>query len=313
MCLPLDNSYLNVRPMIHTMSLSKDTSLGFTKSDLNDDFFSKVGQALGIKLTSWSAGEGNKGFHLSSDLGDILGNQSQCLSGVFKYSLEGVDNEGKVKCHDVAVRSKYNNEKNSAGWVSAYTVLGEDIHEMAMKYWMPSMNFSRASELETLTAKWAMKNAHLAHFLPDVHLTILDKAWEKFVVVTDFIGEEDILIGGDPQIKLEPWTDEMRFKVLREMAKFHSKYLANYDGILEGFGDAMVKQSVQHLAGKPWWYKVLDVNAAAYPDDFSPKRIKAIRRYLDNLEDITDEIMAYPMTFVHNDMHQGNPINITLI
>ena len=293
------------------MSLAKGTSLGFTNKDLNDDFFSEIAQALGIKLTSWSAGEGNKGFHLTSDLSDSLGNQSQCLGGVFKYSLEGVDNEGDVKCYDVAVRSKYNNEKNSDGWLSAYTVLGEEIHEFAMKYWMPSMNFSRASELEILTAQWAMKDAHLAHFLPDVHLTILDKAREKFVVVTDFIEEKDILIGGDPQMKPEPWTDEMRFKVLREMAKFHSKYLRNYDDILEGFGDAMVKHPAQHLACKPWWYRVLDFNAATFPEDYSLKSIEAIRRYLDNLEDITDEMMEYPLTLAHNDTHQGNPIKTT--
>ena len=293
------------------MSRSKDTSLGFTKSDLNDDFFSEIGQALGIKLSSWSAGESNKGFHLATDLNDSLGNQSQCLSGVFKFSIEGVDNEGKVKCYDVAVRSKYNNEKNSAGWLSAYTVLGEEIHELAMKCWMRTMNFSRASELEILTAQWAMKDPHLAQFLPDVHLTILAKVRERFVVVSDFIGEKDILIGGDPKVELEPWTDQMRFKVLTEMARFHSKYLANYNDIMEGFGDAMVKHPVQHLACKPWWYKALDFNAAAFPEDFSPKRIDAIRRYIDNLEDITDEIMGYPMTFVHNDLHQGNQLQIT--
>ena len=255
------------------MSLSNETSLGFTKEDLDDDFFSEIGQALGINLTSWSAGEGNTGFHLSSDLSDSLGNQSQCLSGVFKYSLEGVDTVGNVKCHDVAVRSKYNNERNGAGWVSAYKVFGEEIQELAMKYWMPSMNFSRASELEILTAQWAMKDAHLAQFLPDVHTTILDKEKEHFVVVTDFIGPEDILIGDDPLVRIELWTDQMRFTVLSELAKFHANYLCNYSDIVEGYGGALVKHPVQHLAAKPWWYRVLEINVAAFPEEFTSKGI----------------------------------------
>ena len=280
-------------------------SHGFYKEYLNDEFFSVVAVALGVKLKSWSAEEErNTGHQMTSNLTGKLYNSSGILVGVHKYCIKGTDGQGREKCFDVAVRSRLNSDKNSAGWVTLYKTLGEYDHDLAMKYWRRSMNFCRASELEVLTAQWALKDPHLAQFLPNVYHTILDKEREHFIVVTDFISQNDILCGGG-KLEIEPWTDERRYRVLKELAKLHSKYLGNTDGIEDGYGGALVKHSGQHLASKPWWYRVMQMNAGVFPDIFTKTRVGTVLQYLDNLEDITAEMDSYPMTFVHNDAHQG--------
>ena len=281
------------------------SSLGFTEKDLDDEFFTHVAKSLGISLMSWEQGAGNSGFHLTSDLSDDITPTDMRLKGVFKFIVRGTNEVGEEKSFELAVRSKLNNLDNSAGWVAIYDRFGEDIYDLAKRFVRTGFNFSRASELEVLVARRAMKDPLLAQFLPNVYYTRLDREKEHFIVVTDFIDQDKMMNANNQELKYEIWDDQHRFKCLKEFAKFHSNYLDNTDDIADDFVDALVRSPPQHLACKEWFQTVVNINAKAFPNLYTAKRLDIINRYFDNMEKFTEELMGYPMSFVHNDAYTG--------
>ena len=280
--------------------------LGFTDKDLDDEFFTQIAKALGIGLTSWEQGAGNTGLTMTTSLSDDITPSDIRLKGVFKFIVRGTNEVGEKKCFELAVRFKLNNHDNSAGWVAIYERFEEDIYFLAKRFVRTSLNFSRASELEVLVARRAMKDPFLAQFLPNVYHTRLDREKEHFIVVTDFIDQDKMMNANNQEINYEIWDDQHRFKCLKEFAKFHSTYLDNTDDIANDFGDALVRCPPQHLACKEWFQTVVNINAKAFPNLYTAKRLDIINRYFDNLQKFTEELMAYPMSFVHNDAHTGN-------
>ena len=195
------------------MATGTETAKGVTKSYLNEEFFTEVAKKLGLQLESWSEGRGNEGgYHMTEDSLDAKGRDDR-LSGVFKYTITGKDNEGNQRSFPLAVRSKLNNHDNSSGYISFFEPFGKDIHKMAEQFLRPTLNFVRASELEVLAARRAMKDPHLARFLPNVYHTVLDTKRECFIVVTDFIAKEQTLVGGD--LEINTWSEEQCFRVIQ--------------------------------------------------------------------------------------------------
>ena len=282
------------------------SSLGFTDKDLDDEFFSQIAKALGVTLASWEQGAGNTGLTMTTSLSDDITPNDMRLKGVFKFIVRGTNEVGEEKSFELAVRCKLNNFDNSAGWVAIYERFGEDVYDLAKRFVRTGFNFSRASELEVLLARRAMKDPLLAKFLPNVYYTRLDREKEHFVVVTDFIDQDKMMNVNNQEINYEIWDDTLRFKCLKEFATFHSTYLENTDDIADDFGDALVRSPPQHLASKEWFQTVVNINAKAFPNLYTAKRLDIISRYFDNLQKFTEELMAYPMSFVHNDAHTGN-------
>ena len=195
------------------MTTMTETTKGITKSYLNEEFFTEVGKKIGLQLESWSEGRGNEGgFHLTQDSFKAKGTDDR-LNGVFKYTIIGKDNKGNQRSFPLAVRSKLNNYDNSSGFITFFERFGKDIHEMAEQFWRPTLNYPRASELEVLAARWAMKDPHLARFLPNVYHIVLDTQRERFIVVTDFIAKEQTLVGGD--LEINTWSEEQCFRVVK--------------------------------------------------------------------------------------------------
>ena len=177
---------------------------------------------------------------------------------------------------------------------------------MAKQFFGISTNLTRSTELELLAAQYAMKDRHLAQFLPNIYHTLLDKEREQYVVVSDYVDTDNMLIGGIQKLTFDLWVDPLCFKILKEFAKFHSANLDNTDSIASHFGDALVKNPRQHLACREWFrIKQVEINARALPHLYTARRLDIINKYFDNMEAFTEELEAYPMTFVHNDAHTG--------
>ena len=186
---------------------------GVTKSYLNEEFFTEVAKNIGLQLESWSEGRGNEGgYHMTEDSLDAQGRDDR-LSGVFKYTITGKDKAGNQRSFPLAVRCKLNNHDNSSGFIAFFEPFGKNIHEMAKKFWRDTLNFRRASELEVLAARRAMKDPHLARFLPNVYHTVLEREREHFIVVTDFIATEQTLVGGN--LEINTWSEEQCFRVIK--------------------------------------------------------------------------------------------------
>ena len=149
-------------------------------------------------------------------MGDAV-NTSHKLTGIFKFVLLGEDSAGQNTQIAIALKSKRNAIENTAGWIAGYAHAGDEVLSAAKKFWPVSKNFCRAPELEVMAARRAMVDEHLASFRPTDYFTILDVKRERFVVVSEYIAEEDIEIGG----VLEPakWTQQNRFRALSELAK----------------------------------------------------------------------------------------------
>ena len=283
-------------------SESINEEVGFFRNELNDTFFANIASILGIHLLSWREEAVNNLAKVSTAMGDAV-NKSQKLTGIFKFVLVGKDSTGQKTQFDIALKSKRNAIENMAGWIAGYEHAGEKVFSAAKKFWPVTMNFCRAPELEVMAARRAMVDPHLACFRPTDYFTILDVKRERFVVVSEYIAEEDIEIGG----VLEPatWTQQNRFRALSEMAKFHAHYFGNTDGLSVQFGDAMVKHTQNHLRALPFWQVVVEPLRKMYPAKFTADLLECFDRYLVNIKEITEEEESYPMTFVHNDLHTG--------
>ena len=230
-------------------------------------------------------------------------NTSDKLTGIFKFVLLGEDSTGQNAQIAIALKSKRNAIENTTGWIAGYAHAGEKVLSAAKKFWPVSKNFCRAPELEVMAARRAMVDEHLASFRPTDYFTILDVKRERFVVVSEYIAEEDIEIGG----VLEPakWTQQSRFRALSELAKFHAHYLGNTDGLSVQFGDAMVKHTQNHLKALPFWQVLIEPMRKMYPAKFTADLLESLDKYLVNIKEITVEEESYPMTLIHNDLHTG--------
>ena len=285
------------------MAEATDTSLGFTQNHLTDQFFSHIAESLGLELKSWAEGKGNIGYHLIIDLNQVADTR---LNGVYRFNLTGNNRYREEKSFDLAVRFKLNSTENSAGYIALFEAFGEEIHGMAKRFLGSTLPLTRASELEILTAKRAMKDQHLAQFLPNVYYTVLDNKSEHYVVVTDFIDQNNTLAGGNRMSHSNQWNDSLIFMLLKELARFHSYYLENTFDIEMDFGGALLRDPRQQLYCREYYRAIIGINEKALPHLYSSKRMELLRRYLDNMEKHTEELEAYPMTFVHNDTHTGN-------
>ena len=232
------------------------------------------------------------------------------MTGIFKFILVGKDSRGQNKEIAIALKSKRNVIENTAGWIAGYEHAGEKVFSAAKKFWPVSMNFCRAPGLEVMAARRAMVDAHLASFRPTDYFTILDVKRERFVVVSEYMAEEDVEIGG--VFDSAPWTQQKRFRVLSEMAKFHAHYFGNTDGLSVQFGDAMVKHTQKHLKALPFWQVVIEPLRKMYPENFTADLLESLETYLTNIKEITEEEESYPMTLVHNDLHPGYLIDIVM-
>ena len=277
-------------------------NVGLFRNELNDAFFANIASILGIHFLSWREEAVNNMAKVSTAMGDAL-NKSQKLTGIFKFVLLGKDSTGQQHHIAIALKSRRNAIENMAGWIAGYEHAGEKVISAAKKFWSVSVNTCRAPELEVMAARRAMVDAHLASFRPTDYFTILDIKRERFVVVSEYIAEEDIEIGGvfDPT----PWTQQNRFRVLSEMAKFHAHYFGNTDGLSVQFGDAMVKHTQNHLKALPFWQVLIEPLRKMYPAKFTADLLQSLEAYLMNIKEITEEEESYPMPYVHNDMHTG--------
>ena len=285
------------------MTEATDNTLGFTQNDLTDQFFSQVAESLGLELTSWAEGKGNIGYHLMIDLSQVADTR---INGVYRFNLRGNTVYGEEECFDLAVRFKLNSIENSVGCIALFEAFGEEIHDAAKRFLRSTLHLTRASELEVLTARRAMKDTHLAQFLPNVYYTVLDNENEHYVVVTDFIDQNDTLAGGKRMPHSDQWNDPLIFMLLKELARFHSHYVENTYAIEVDFGGALRRDPRQQLYCREYFRAVIEINEKVLPHLYSAKRMELLRRYLDNMEKHTEELEAYPMTFVHNDTHTGN-------
>ena len=284
-------------------------NVGFFRNELNDAFFANIASILGIHLLSWREEAVNNLAKVSTAMGDAV-NKSQKLTGIFKFVLLGEDSTGLKKEIAIALKSKRNAIENTAGWIAGYEHAGGKVFSAAKKFWPMTMNFCRAPELEVMAARRAMVDAHLASFRPTDYFTILDVKRERFVVVSEYIAQEDIVVGG--VFDAGTWTQLNRFRALSEMAKFHAHYFGNTDGLSVQFGDAMVKQTQKHLRALPFWQVVIEPLRKMYPAKFTADLLESLDIYLANIREITEEEESYPMTFVHNDMHTGKLIDIII-
>ena len=269
---------------------------------LNEEFFVKVGQGIGITLSSWSSEELTCKAS-ASKLDTSNEDPQNALKGVFKFTLKGTSKNGEEVSIDVAVKSKVASRNYCNGFIKILSGHGPALRDAAAKYIAIGNNIEKSMELEYFAARLAMADDRMSRFRPRVFHALLNRRKELMVVVMEFVEESSIVIGGN--LETASWREHQHLLVLGELAKFHALYMDDYDAVertFEGFLDIHPKR---HLKALPLWQELYRVTLQQCPHLFKRQRKEIIESYFAQIKDITQELLAYPMTFVHNDPHIG--------
>ena len=187
---------------------------------------------------------------------------------------------------------------------SLFKAFGDDAYEIAEKYGPVGLGVTSRGHLEVCAAKCAMMYPAVGRIRPEVYECVLDPARDRFLVAMEFIPHEERGAGGLSTSR--GWTHRTRCQVLSALAHFHAHFLLERtDEIERVFEGTLQILPKCHLFGLPMW-RVLDrATQQEFPQTMNSVRRKVIDRYFDKLGEITEELEAYPMTFVHADCHAG--------
>ena len=275
---------------------------GFYWTDLTDAFFTEVAKGMEKELISWKPLDIEVGVAINSALSENIDTGTK-LKGFFKFEVCGRDVAGTETTVNVILKSRSTSEEAAAGWIALMQAFGEESWKIGQQYFLDGFGGSRMSELEVLTARHAMKNKQLARIRPKPFHTVLDADREIFVVVMEYISQDEVEIGGQ---MIDPnWTDETRYAVLRELANFNADFMGRTAEIEGNFDGGLESYPRRHLEALPLWRELVRIHCAKHEKDCSEIFRKYVGKYLDNMASITEELEAYPMTLSHNDTHTG--------
>ena len=279
--------------------------IGFHRSNLNQKFFSSVANGMGVELITWEEEEMPKTDSVAGEI-EKGGSSDAAMKGIFKFKILGKDGHGVERWQSVIIKSKGKSKDGTDSWAELYKPHGE-MYAMAKKYHHLIMGNTNAAELVVQAARLASKDAFLARYRPTVYHTLLDQDAEISVVVMDYISSEDVLVGGGLQFK--DWTQDLRKTALKEIALFHAHFMKkeNMATVAEQFQGILERHPQRHLRALPYIREALKVHQAKDPL-YTAERCLILRAYAEHLEEITKEEEAYPMTFAHNDFHNGRHI-----
>ena len=182
---------------------SRMAGKGFYRSDLNEEFFASVAKSLGITLTSWDEEFMVEGVGIASELVKQRNSMQgiKALVGMFKFYVHGINEDGEVKCFPILI--KVLSDDMDSGWLS---MLGDEFDEetkRAAKIHLSQSNgFLGSYHKEVLAARLSLKDPVLARIRPEVYHTVLNAQEQKYAVAMEFIGKDDMLLGGNLEYKV---------------------------------------------------------------------------------------------------------------
>ena len=279
---------------------------GLHRSDLNWEFFSAVARGMGVDLITWKEEEMPNTGGVASAL-EKEASANTALKGLFKFNILGKYGDGAERWQPVVVKSKGTSKDCTDSWSVIYKSQGEEIYSLAKQFHGLVMGNTHAVELMVQAARLVSKDAFFARYRPKVYHTILDADAEISVVVMDYIPSECAIIGGGVEYK--DWTRELRYTALKEIACFHAHYMNkdNMAKVVEQFQGILEQHPQRHLQTLPFIREALKVHEVK-DSQYTAERCNILWAYVDQLEEITKEVESYPMTFVHNDFHNGRCI-----
>ena len=278
---------------------------GFHRSNLNQKFFSSVANGMGVELVTWEEEEMPKTDSVAGEI-ERGGSSNAAMKGMFKFKILGKDGHGVERWQSVIIKSKGKSKDCTDSWAALFKPHGE-MYSMAKQYHHLIMGNTNSAELMVQAARLVYKDAFLARYRPTVYHTLLDQDAEISVVVMGYISSEDVLVGG--ALEYKNWTRDLRKLALKEIALFHAHFMKedNMATVEKQFQGVLERHPQRHLRALPYIREALKVHQAKDPQ-YTAERCQILRAYADNLEEITREEEAYPMTFVHNDFHNGKHI-----